>query len=365
MAKKKKKQSKADCPPEPTDFETEDSQMNDEHSCDACNEGLLDNDDIRTGFISGPSFKNKPVQYAVVNGRAFVEGCMCVGTVEEMESTTARVRAGDAIAAGVGLTGDQFRWPNGVMPYEIDPNLPNQQRVTDAIAHWRQKTDLDFVERTSANAAQHLDYVYFTALDGCWSFVGKRGGKQEISLASGCGFGATVHEIGHAFGLWHEQSREDRDSFVTIQLQNIKAGREHNFNQHISDGDDLGSYNYDSIMHYGRFAFSKNNQATIVPTDPNAVIGQRNGLSQGDVDAAHTMYGITATNLVTTTVTRAFSTSDSQNAWGRLQGIGWRKIKKGSADGVTNIFAALCAATANGQSVSVKVDSQFIHEIYV
>jgi astacin len=43
-----------------------------------------------------------------------------------------------------------------------------------------------------------------------------RGGRQDIGLASGCGTGATIHEIGHAFGLWHEQSGEDRDRFVKI-----------------------------------------------------------------------------------------------------------------------------------------------------
>jgi hypothetical protein len=81
-------------------------------------------------------------------------------------------------------------------------------------------------------------------------------GQQTISLGAGCTTGSAIHEIGHAVGLWHEQSREDRDLFVTINWQNIEPGKEHNFDQHITDGDDIGTYDYGSIMHYPRTAFS-------------------------------------------------------------------------------------------------------------
>ena len=88
--------------------------------------------------------------------------------------------------------------------------------------------------------------------------------------------GNAIHEIGHTVGLWHEQSRSDRDQFVKINYQNIVPGMEFNFDQQISDGDDRGHYDYDSIMHYPTWAFSKNNQPTIVAKN-DTFIGQQRG----------------------------------------------------------------------------------------
>jgi astacin len=268
---------------------------------------FVPSEETRRGYFTYTSektgaSKQKELEYGVVDGFAVFEGDIIVGTergIREAEGIgSERIIAEESldelpgepevgmVVKGLVVVGVAHNlWPAPRIPYTIDPGLSQPVLVEQALRHWEKHTVLSFVPRQD-----EVDYLTFEPGQASRSYVGRQGGQQVIQLAPIFSPGTVIHEIGHALGLWHEQSREDRDEYVTIHWENILPNCEHNFTQRIADGDDVGDYDYDSIMHYPSFAFSRNNMDTI--TAPAGVkIGQRNGLSLGDIAGINGLYG--------------------------------------------------------------------------
>ena len=113
---------------------------------------------------------------------------------------------------------------------------------------------------------------------------------QRVSIASGCSFAAVVHEIGHAIGFYHEQSRPDRDKYVTIHHQNIIPGAEYNFRKE-TDVNSLGvTYDFNSIMHYSARAFAKPGTITISAKEKDLPFGITGELSPLDIKQTNLLY---------------------------------------------------------------------------
>lgn len=254
-----------------------------------------------TGHINGNTFHNKEVKYRIINGMAIFEGDIILArTPQEMEKLSPKPKVPSEhepsirpSVKAVVRTGDQYRWPRGEIPYVIQSTLPNPNRVNEAMQHWEFRTPIRFVQRMESNALDYPNYVSFIQylpqpneqqeeVFHCSSPIGMQGwGEQSVILSDQCVTGDVIHEIGHVIGLWHEHSREDRDKFIKINWNNVEPKSIHNFSQHIADGDDLGEYDYCSIMHYGAWFFNGGSgKQTIEVLQSNSPCGNANEIGQ-------------------------------------------------------------------------------------
>lgn len=231
--------------------------------------------ELRRGVLDTP-WGPRELSYEVLHGHAVVEGDMLFPLPSGQTRGAVRTRA-------------TRRWPGGVVAYTLDPALANTARVTDAMAHWQAETRFTFVPRTT-----ETDYVTFRPSTGCSSVVGRTGGQQFVNVSDGCNSGNLIHEIGHTLGMWHEQSRSDRDNHVVILWDNIEPGKAGNFQTFATAGNDgrnAGPYDLSSIMHYGSYGFSINGQPTMTELDGSIIVKQREALTATDVCAISSFQG--------------------------------------------------------------------------
>lgn len=182
-----------------------------------------------------------------------------------------------------------YRWPNAVIPYVVDKSIYDaglDKAVFEAIAEFNQRTTLCLKQRYYQD--DYVKIVFSGNIPGAGlSSVGRQEGEQLLFLASSADKGTVMHELMHAAGFYHEQSREDRDKFIVIVEDNIRGGAENNFQ--VEEGIARSAYDYCSIMHYSSTAFSKNKQPTIaciqngkmVPCPP--CMGNRTGFTDSDI----------------------------------------------------------------------------------
>ncbi|SMB91225.1 M12 family metallopeptidase [Deinococcus hopiensis] len=189
---------------------------------------------------------------------------------------------------GTYVVDTRYRWTGRTIPYTFASTVPQavRDRVNQAAANIRNTTNVVVTPRTSQ--ANYVQITYNTGTE-CSSSLGMVGGRQTLTLADRCTVGSIMHEFGHAMGLFHEQTRPDRDSYVAIQWNNIPADWQSQY-QIRSGSKGYGPYDFDSIMHYpayfnGKLAIKPLNSAI----DLNRM-GQRNGYSTTDKSTINFMY---------------------------------------------------------------------------
>jgi hypothetical protein len=253
--------------------------------------------------------RGKQIAYEVIGGMAVYQGDIILGKPVDVAAGrfsgrfAVRNRQGlrpQSATIAPNLLSSTGLWPvvNGVVrvPYTIanpatDPIYP---LINDAIN--KSNSQLAGVVQWAPATTSDVNLVNFdfntSDMSGsCEAIVGMEGGTQAIGGSGNCTTGTILHEMGHALGLLHEQSRIDRDTYVNYMEQNIDKPQHGNFDI-VDPGADSGLYNYASIMEYGPFSFNRDGVSPTLETiPPGMVLGtDMPQYTTGDLDGIERLY---------------------------------------------------------------------------
>jgi hypothetical protein len=229
----------------------------------------------------------------------------------------------------LGVAYSQYLWPkapNGVptvyytIDADSDPNATAKINAAIMISNNDFKNVLQWVPWTSADGANYVD-IDLSADDTTGVCEANEGYEaipaQPMSGSTDCTLGTILHEMGHVIGLWHEQSRPDRDSYITVNYDNVIKGSWSNFEIISDDQQILSSYDYASVMQYIPYAFTRNGGAVIESIPAGIPLGGYEGVpafagatgtpalpnvdySAGDKETIERLYGAPPTQVTVT-----------------------------------------------------------------
>ncbi|VDK51915.1 unnamed protein product [Anisakis simplex] len=165
-----------------------------------------------------------------------------------------------------------IRWKDNTVPFQLSnqynafewrliSDLSRKKVIMTALLELQRRSCFKFVKRT-----MQPDYIAIEPLDGCYSYVGRIGGRQLMSLGRDCLANYIIwHEMMHVIGFEHEHQRPDRDAFIRIEYENVLPGQLENFHKLRSDEVNVydRKYDYNSIMHYDGTAFGRLDEKTM------------------------------------------------------------------------------------------------------
>ncbi|HWY20406.1 MAG TPA: choice-of-anchor D domain-containing protein [Candidatus Acidoferrum sp.] len=243
-------------------------------------------------------FRGRRVTYQMVKGKMMFEGDIALEHLDHKLPLP---------TDGGMLSYLQYRWPlvGSVyqIPYIIDPASGDVANINTAVSTYNGIFSgiIQWVPHTT-----ETDYIDFNLNPSDTSgvgnsYIGRVGGEQLIWGAGNCTVATLLHEMGHATGFWHEQSRPDRNSYVTVNNSNIINVELYASAPQYDDMQALTLYDWSSVMHYGAWTFTKNGSPTLESIPAGMPLSNNVGYSAADIDAIKRLYGATPTAVMVTT----------------------------------------------------------------
>jgi hypothetical protein len=257
--------------------------------------------EIRTGIFRGmkvtyawfPSKENNGA------GKAIFQGDIILDHVDPLPSS-------GHLGNSMGVAYSQYLWTKvgGLVsiPYTIDPNSGDLSNLNTAISQFNSNFSglIQLVPYTNQANYVNFDFDPNNFSGSCEAYEGMVGGEQTVGGSGTCTVATILHEMGHTVGVWHEQSRPDRNTYVNVNYGAVIKGSRSNFDELLDNNQVLGPYDYASVMEYPAFSFSRNGEPCIESIPAGMPLSNPNGYSASDIDGIERLYGVIPTAVTVT-----------------------------------------------------------------
>jgi immune inhibitor A len=192
--------------------------------------------------------------------------------------------------------------------------------------------------------------------------IGSSGSKEYFLLSNRQQAGFDVHLPGEGLIIEHvddNQANNTDENHYLVDIEQCDGLSHLNKNANSGDSNDPFPCSTNSAF----TASTTPNSKAYDGSDPQIKVEQIQ--RSGDNVTAEIRVGSVTGWVYNKRVTMTFAHHTSQWAWAYIEDLGWRRIKEGAADGVTNVFDVCCEAVANGRKVHVYADPSFIYTLYL
>ena len=185
-------------------------------------------------------------------------------------------------------------WPNNTVVYQFSSNLGTNLRnlTLSAMRAWESRTNIKFKQRNGEGTYVNIFYdssQYRTA----YATIGAGG---VVAIGYDPDLTLLIHELGHTLGLVHEQTRSDRDNYVTVHYNNIEESAKFNYAKTSDVRRLTTSFDLNSIMLYQSHFFSKNGYWTMTTKTGGYLNGAQRSISNLDAQGVNILYPVINNN---------------------------------------------------------------------
>ena len=254
--------------------------------------------ELRTGFWRGQKVTYEWVFTKNGGGKAVYQGDILLDHVTDSPNSPQ--------SQSIGIAYSQYLWPKVgsvyQIPYTIDPASGDLTNLNNAITSFN-STFAGIIQLVSYNGqTNYIDFNFDSSNTSgvCEAFEGMVGGEQVVGGSGSCTVATILHEMGHTVGVWHEQSRPDRATYVNVNYGAVIKASRSNFDIISDNEQELSPYDYASVMEYPAFSFSRNGEPCIETIPAGMPLSNPNGYSAADIDGIDRLYGVIPTEVTVT-----------------------------------------------------------------